>query len=87
MPDEQQDWERAKAASDKYGRDLLAIDGVTGVATGVIRKSDKTVPCVKVYLKSEVGRGSIEDGKIPHELDGVPIDVVVSGEIRALGDD
>lgn len=87
MPIKQHEWDRALAITDRYSAQLLAVNGVTGVATGAMKSSGETIPCVRVYMRKEVGRGGINKGMIPNELDGVPVDVVILGAIKALKDD
>jgi hypothetical protein len=61
---------------DRHTERLLAIDGVIGTATGLAE--DGRV-AVKVYTV----RPRVEG--IPSELEGVPVVVQVTGEVRALG--
>lgn len=59
-------------AQERHTERLLAMEGVVGTAAG----SDAVVVLVKIPEAAE---------KIPKDLDGVPVVVKVSGEIRALG--
>ncbi len=61
---------------DRHTERLMAIDGVIGTATGLAEDGRVSV---KVYTT----RPRVEG--IPSELDGVPVVVEVTGEIRALG--
>ena len=63
--------ERIIAAQESHTERLLAIEGVVGTAAG----SEAVVVLVK---------SSKAAGKIPDDLDGVPVVVKVSGEILAL---
>ena len=65
------------AAHDK---ELLAIPGVVGVYVATLE--DRRAPCLKVMLaedKAEVRRA------IPTTIEGYPVVLEVTGEIRALG--
>jgi hypothetical protein len=65
------------AAHDK---ELLAIPDVVGVYVGVLE--DGRTACLKVML----ARKNLEtERKIPHLLEGYPVIVEVTGEIRPLG--
>ena len=65
------------AAHDK---ELLAIPGVVGVYVGVL--SDEKTPCLKIML----ARPTLEaDRDIPKQLEGYPVIVEVTGEMRPLG--
>lgn len=57
---------------------LMAIPGVVGVAIG---ESDGT-PCIRVYLERDT-----EDvrQRVPTELDGHPVEIVVTGPFRTGG--
>jgi chitodextrinase len=66
--------EQARAAKEKHADALLDKPGVVGVAVGV-RGNGAAV--VKVYKE----KADVAD--IPDELEGVPVDAVVTGVIRA----
>jgi len=69
---------RAIAAQQKHTNALMAREGVVGTAVGLGQDDEHMV---KVYVKSARDRRGV-----PSELDGVPVAVEVTGEIRALGD-
>lgn len=56
---------------------LMSLPGVVGTAQGLCEE----VPCIKVYVEKKT-RGLLE--KIPGSIDGYPVEVEESGEIRAL---
>lgn len=66
---------RAKEVHEKHSDRLMAKEGVVGIAVG---HDDSGRPAVKVFTE----RPGI--GGIPKELDGVPVDVEVTGPIYAL---
>src|SRR6266699_2744399 len=63
------------AAHDK---ELLAIPGVVGVYVGTLE--DRRTPCLRVM----VARKTAESRKVPQSIEGYPIVIEVTGEIRAL---
>ena len=65
------------AAHDK---ELLAIPDVVGVYVGVLE--DGRTACLKVMLAR---KNPEMERKIPHLLEGYPVIVEVTGEIRPLG--
>lgn len=79
------DYERATAVAEKYKKQILALPGVVGISTGVRRESGEAYFCIKVYLSKPVERGELDDKRIPWRLEGVPVDIIVTGEIIALG--
>src|SRR5437764_13752269 len=64
------------AAHDK---ELLAIPGVVGVYVGTLE--DRRTPCLRVMLV----RKTAESRKVPQSIEGYPVIMEVTGEIRALG--
>lgn len=63
-----------------HDKELLAIPGVVGVYVGVLE--DGKTPCLKVML----ARASAETERaLPKTLEGYPVVVEVTGEIRPLG--
>ena len=63
------------AAHDK---ELLAIPGVVGVYVGTLE--DRRTPCLRVM----VARKTAESRKVPQSIEGYPVVIEVTGEIRAL---
>ena len=63
------------AAHDKG---LLAIPGVVGVYVGVLENG--RTPCLKVMLS----HNSPESRKIPRFIEGYPVVVEITGEIRPM---
>ncbi len=64
------------AAHDK---ELLAIPGVVGVYVGTLE--DRRTPCLRVML----ARKTAESRKVPQSIEGYPVIMEVTGEIRPLG--
>lgn len=58
-------------------KELMSVPGVVGTALGLC---DDT-PCIKVYV---VKKTSELDQKIPDILEGYPVMIEETGEIRAL---
>ena len=68
-------FERVKEVQERHTDRLMAIEGVEGTAVGL----DRDVrPIVTVFTQDETVAG------IPEKLDGVPVQVVVTGKIYAL---
>ena len=62
-----------------HEKQLMAIPNVVGVYVGVLE--DGKSPCLKVML----ARRTAESKQIPTRIDGFPVRVEVTGEIRPLG--
>ena len=77
-------WDYIKAVENKYREEILSLIGVVGVSTGVLRRSGEVIPCIRIYLNREIERGALEENKIPMEIEGIPIDVVITGDFKAF---
>lgn len=71
----EQGLEKAKQAQGKHTDALLAMEGVVGTAVGYNPAGE---PAVKIFTRAQGVAG------LPKELDGVPTEVVVTGEFVAL---
>ncbi len=60
--------------------ELMAIPGVVGTAQGLL---DSGAPCIQVLV---VERTRELENRIPRFLEGWPVVMVVTGEIRAMPD-
>ena len=63
-----------------HDQELLAIPGVIGVYVGTLE--DRRTPCLKVMLAQdtpELRRA------IPATIEGYPVIIEITGEVRALG--
>ena len=67
-----------KAVMEAHVDDLMAIPGVVGVAIGELKDG---TPCIQVLV---VERTRELRRKIPKNLEGHPVDIVVSGVIKPL---
>ena len=74
-PDQLPDVAHAIGIQNKYTEGLLARDGVVGTAVGLGRDGNLAL---KVYTKHPAVEG------IPSVLDGLPVEIEVSGEFRAM---
>ena len=63
-----------------HDKELLAIPGVVGVYVALLE--DGKTPCLKVMLARESAETS---RALPKTLEGYPVVVEVTGEIRPLG--
>lgn len=79
------DWDRVRAVAERYQVRILSIPGVVGMSSGVLRECGEAQPCIRIYVREEVERGDLKDERIPSELEGISVDVVVTGDIVALG--
>jgi hypothetical protein len=79
------DWDKARSVEAKYGPRIRDLAEVVGTCTGILRKEGEPQACIRVHLKSPMERGELKDKKLPWELEGIPIDAVVTGEMRAFG--
>jgi hypothetical protein len=69
-----------KEVMEAHAAELMAIPGVVGVYTGVL---DDGTPCIKVMVENR----TLElEQKIPQNLQGVPVVIEETGEIRPLSD-
>lgn len=62
-----------------HEKEWMAIPGVVGVYVGML--DDGKSPCLKIML----ARRTPEADQIPAQIDGFPVRVEVTGEIRPLG--
>ena len=63
-----------------HDRELLAINGVVGVYVGTL--DDGKTPCLKVMV---VAKTAELERAIPKTLEGFPVIIEVTGEIKPLG--
>lgn len=66
---------------DAHVNELMAIPGVVGVAVGALEGG---APCIQVLV---VKKTPEHDTRIPKEIDGIPVVIEVSGEIRPMSGD
>jgi len=66
-----------KEVLKKYTKDLMSITGVVGTGQGLCEGK----PCIKVFV---IEKTPDLDQKIPQTLEGYPVEVVETGEIKAL---
>ena len=78
------DWDIVKGIAERYREQILSIPGVVGISTGVRRESGETQPCIRVYLNKTVERGNLKDQRIPWEIEEIPVDAVVTGDVIAF---
>ena len=79
--------EEARRIKKKYESSLLKKKGVVGCATGYKtvggRRSNQ--PAVICYVAKKKPKNELkEEDIVPENLEGVPTDIVESGDIRAL---
>jgi hypothetical protein len=67
-----------KTAMEAHTAELMSIPGVTGVAVGLTHEQKPCVIVLVVRLTKELRK------KIPVEVEGHPVKIMVSGEIRGM---
>ncbi len=68
------------AVLSAHDKELLAVPGVVGVYVGVLE--DRRTPCLRVMLARKTPESA---RKVPRSIEGYPVIVDVTGEIRPLG--
>ncbi len=67
-----------KTVMDSHVDELMAIPNVVGVAIGEL---DDGTPCIQVLVKEETDETT---RKIPKTLEGHPVQIIETGEIRPM---
>lgn len=81
------DIERARAVKAAHEKQLLAKANVVAVGVGFRQRGQSTTDevCIVVSVRRKVPWSQlVPEDRIPAELDGVPVDVQATGEIRAF---
>ncbi len=76
-----------RALSAESGTDSHGFENIVGVGLGqkMVEGQYSPAMCVTVYVAAKVPNDSIEaEAVVPSDVDGVPTDVVVMGELHAL---
>ncbi|MHA2189937.1 MAG: hypothetical protein ACXAEN_14940 [Candidatus Thorarchaeota archaeon] len=79
--------EKAREVKKKHESELMKKAGVVGVAIGYKHiDGRKTIQlCIVCYVEEKKTEENLEpEDIIPEEIEGVPIDVVETGRIRAF---
>jgi hypothetical protein len=74
-------------AQQRYQDKLLRYPNVVGVAPGIRSRKGKPTgeACLVVYVSRKVPRKELKQGQVlPRTLDGIPVDVVETGELTTL---
>jgi hypothetical protein len=81
------DIEQVKAVKAAHEKRLLSKANVVGVGVGMRRRGDRVTDevCIVVSVRQKVPSEQLSPAdRIPTEIDGVPVDVQATGEIRAF---
>jgi hypothetical protein len=81
------DVEHVKAVKVAHEKHLLAKANVVGVGVGLRQRGGKFTDevCIVVSVRKKVPSEQLSpDDRIPTQIDGVPVDVQATGEIRAF---
>ena len=79
---------RLQVVKAAYEADLMRKANVVGVGIGLRRRKGKPTdePVIVVSVTHKVPLSQLApDDVIPQELDGIPVEIQVVGELRALG--
>jgi hypothetical protein len=79
--------ERTRAVKARHEKDLLSKANVVAVGVGFREQGGQVSDqvCIVVSVRRKVRLDELSPGDIiPQEIEGVPVDVKVTGEIRAL---
>ncbi len=83
----EEELDRLRAVKSAYEADLMRKANVVGVGIGLGQTGGKSTgePVIVVSVTNKVPSSQLAPGDvIPHELDGVPVDVQAVGRLRAL---
>lgn len=78
--------ERAEQVKARHEAELMAIPGVVGVGVGFRQRNGMPTNevAIVVMVKRKLSPDTIKVGeKLPAKLEGIPVDVQETGEIRA----
>ena len=81
------DVQRVKTIKAAHEKSLLAKANVVGVGVGLRRRGDEFTDqvCIVVSVRQKVPPNQLApDDRIPDQIDGVPVVVHITGEIRAF---
>ncbi len=84
---DQQEHDRAKQIMEQHKNELMSYPNVTGVGVGYRVKAGKRGSdiCIRVYVIKKYPEKSLKEADIlPSSIEGVPVDVIESGIIKAL---
>jgi hypothetical protein len=79
--------QRALEVKRRHEQELLRKANVLAVGVGYRRRGGQQTPevCIVASVKNKVPASNLKPGdRIPASIEGVPVDVVETGEIRAL---
>jgi hypothetical protein len=85
---DKEDLERIRAVKSAHEIELMSKANVVGVGIGLRKAGGRSTgeAAIVVSVSAKVpGSQLTQKDTIPRELDGVPVDVQVVGELRAFG--
>ena len=85
-PERQRATKRAQTVKDAYASQLMAKANVVGVGVGFCTRDGQRTGQVGlvVMVSKKLPSAGLDPGDfIPHEIEGVPVDIQEVGEIRA----
>ena len=78
--------ERAKQVKARHEVELMALPGVVGVGIGLRQRGAKLTDEVAIVVMAKGKRPDDKikySGRLPTELEGVPVDIQIVGDIQA----
>ena len=84
---QEEELERLRAVKALFEADLMCKANVVGVGIGLRQRRGKLTnePAIVVSVTHKVPRSQLDpDDVIPHELEGILVDIQAVGELRAL---
>ena len=78
---------KAKKVREKYEKSLLRKPGVVGCAVGYKQTGGKKTDqvCIICYVTKKIPADQLDESdRIPPVIEGIPTEVIESGEMRAL---
>ncbi len=86
-PEERESLEQVRRTLKKHRDSIMGLKNVVGVGIGKkeISREKKAQLCIRVFVRKKVPRSKLDPSDcIPGELEGIPVCVEETGEIRAL---
>jgi hypothetical protein len=72
-------FDQVQTVMDRHAAELMGLNGVVGVSIGAVEDSSY---CIQVMLREKT---DALVARIPGEIEGVPVRIEETGEIRPLG--
>ena len=83
----QDEIEKIKDVKNRHVNDLMSYYNVTGVGIGYkeVGGEETSTLCIRVYVIDKLPESELEEKDVlPSSIEEIPVDVIESGEIKAL---